>query len=133
MIDFARGSALLIGFFFLGEGTHRLGSPIPGGVAGLLLLFFALQLRLIKLEWLDNAANFFLRHMVLLFVPATVALMDAVGVLRQSGLALAVTLVASFFVTLSATGLLARWLLPYDANSLAEIGGKARGALEKRL
>lgn len=132
MIDFARGTTLLIGFFFLGEGTHRLGSPIPGGVAGLLLLFLALQLRIVQLEWMERAANYFLRHMVLLFVPATVALMDAVGILRQSGMALAITLVVSFFVTLAATGLLARWLLPYDANSGADISGEIHGVLEKR-
>lgn len=130
MIDLARGTLLLIGFFLMGEGTHRLGSPIPGGVAGLLLLFFALQLRILRLEWVEKAADFFLRHMVLLFVPATVALMDAAGILRQSGTALAITLIVSFLVTLGATGLLARWLLPYDANSVLDIRDEARDLQE---
>jgi holin-like protein len=132
MLNFARGTALLIGFLLLGQWTHRLGCPIPGGVAGLLLLFLALNFKIVPLSWVEKAADYFLHHMVLLFVPVTVGLMDAGGMLKQSGVALVVTLFVSFVVTLTATGLLARWLLPYDANSGADVSGEIRQTLEEQ-
>lgn len=120
MFDLARGLALLIGFFFVGNLLHRVGVPIPGGVLGLLLLYFALTTRLIPLAWLERAADLLLRHMVLLFVPLTVGLIDLGRVLSRQAFALTASLVVSFLAVLLTTGLLGRWLvagLPADAEA----------------
>lgn len=122
MLDHLRGGCLLIAFLLLGQGLQQLGSPIPGSVAGLILLLLALCLGLVKLRWVERTARLFLRHMVLLFVPVTVGLMDAGPLLQQSGAALAVSLIVCLLVVLIVTGLLARWLLPYDSNSLVDAG-----------
>lgn len=111
MLDLARGLALLMGFFFLGNLLHRVGVPIPGGVLGLLLLYVALSFGLIPLAWLQRAADLLLRHMVLLFVPLTVGLMDLGRVLSRQAVALTASLVVSFLAVLLTTGLLARWLV----------------------
>ncbi len=119
MLDLARGLAFLVGFFFIGNGLHRLGVPIPGGVLGLLLLSGALNLGLVRLAWLQRAADLLLRHMVLLFVPLTVGLMEMGHVLSSQSVALIVSLLVSFVAVLLTTGLLARWLvagLPSDAE-----------------
>ncbi len=120
MFDLARGLALLIGFFLLGNLLHRLGVPIPGGVLGLLLLYAALTTGVVPLAWLQRAADLLLRHMVLLFVPLTVGLMDLGRVLSRQAFALTMSLVVSFLAVLLTTGLLARWLvggLPADAEA----------------
>lgn len=114
MLDFLRGVALLVVFNFAGVGVHRLGVPLPAGVLGLLLLFVALSLGLMKLAWVERAASFLLRHMVLLFVPLTVGLIDAWRVAQRQALALGASLVVSFVAVLLTTGLLGRWLLPEE-------------------
>jgi holin-like protein len=119
MFDLARGLALLVGFFLLGNLLHRVGVPIPGGVLGLLLLYGALTTGLVPLAWLQRASDLLLRHMVLLFVPLTVGLMDLGRVLSRQAFALTASLVVSFLAVLLTTGLLARWLvagLPADAE-----------------
>ncbi|WP_420237900.1 CidA/LrgA family protein [Telmatobacter bradus] len=122
MLDYLRGFALLTGFLFLGQGTHRLGSPIPGSVAGLLLLVLAMTFKLVKLQWVEKTATLLLHHMVLLFVPVTVGLMEVGPVLKQSGLAIAASLIVSLLAVLATVGLLSRWLLPYDAHSELNVG-----------
>jgi len=120
MFDLARGLALLIGFFLLGNLLHRIGVPIPGGVLGLLLLYAALTTGVVPLAWLQRAADLLLRHMVLLFVPLTVGLIDMGRVLSRQALALTASLVVSFLAVLLTTGLLGRWLvagLPADAEA----------------
>lgn len=117
MLDLARGLALLIGFFFFGNLLHRVGVPIPGGVLGLLLLYAGLSLGVVRLAWLERAADLLLRHMVLLFVPLTVGLMDLGRLLSRQAVALTASLIVSFLAVLLTTGLLARWLvtgLPSD-------------------
>ena len=111
MLRFALGTGIIVGIFLLGDLLHRLGVPIPGGVLGLLLFYTGLQLRIVRLEWVERAAGFLLRHMILLFLPLTVGLMDLGGVLSQQFAAICLSLVVSFVAVLLVTGLLGQRLL----------------------
>jgi putative effector of murein hydrolase LrgA (UPF0299 family) len=95
------------------------------------LLFLAMTFKLVKLRWVEKAAGLFLRHMVLLFVPVTVGLMEVGPLLKKSGVAIAASLVVSLLATLIATALLSRWLLPYDANSVVDAGPEVLGEPEE--
>jgi len=60
---------------FAGLGQLLVGAtglPLPGSVAGMLLLWAALEARLVRLEWLDSGARSLLASFGLLFVPAGV-------------------------------------------------------------
>ena len=114
MIDFVRGFAILLAFQMLGALLHRVGVPIPGGVLGLLAFFLAMSAGLVKLRWVEQAASLLLRHMVLLFVPLTVGLMEMGPVLRRQALPILASLTVSFLAVLFTTGLLGRWLLPEE-------------------
>lgn len=111
MLDFLRGIACLVAVFLAGSWLHRLGVPIPGGVLGLLIFYFALLSGMLKLRWVEGASDFLLRHMVLLFVPLTVGLMDLGHVLSRQALPILASLVVSFLAVLLTAGLLGRWLL----------------------
>ena len=112
MLRFALGTGIIVGIFLLGDLLHhRLGVPIPGGVLGLLLFYTGLQLRIVRLEWVERAAGFLLRHMILLFLPLTVGLMDLGGVLSSQLAAICLSLVVSFVAVLLVTGLLGQRLL----------------------
>jgi len=77
----------------------------------LLLFYGAMLTGVLKLRWVERAAGLLLRHMVLLFVPLTVGLMDMGGILSRQAFAILASLVVSFLAVLLTTGLLARWLL----------------------
>jgi holin-like protein len=111
-LDFLVGFAILTGFFLLGNFLHGLGFPIPGGVLGLILFFLALSFGVIKLKWVERTAGIMVSHMVLLFVPLGVALIEMGPVLKRQALAISVSLVVSWAAVVVTTGLLGRWLLP---------------------
>lgn len=110
-MDTLRGIAIVVALYLLGTLLHRVGVPIPGGVLGLLLFYAALAAGLVRLQWVERAANLLLRHMVLLFVPLTVGLMEMGHVLSRQAFALTASLVVSFLAVLLTTGLMGRWLL----------------------
>lgn len=124
MIDYARGLAVVLAFQFIGWGLHRVGVPIPGGVLGLLALYLALQMGLVKLAWVQRTADLLLRHMVLLFVPLTVGLMEMGHVLQRQAVALLVSLVVSWAAVFLTTGLLGQWLLPGAKSHAADEAGQ---------
>jgi len=112
MFEYLLGLGILIAFFLMGNLLHGLGLPIPGGVLGLLLLYLALQLKLLKMKWITRTADLMLRHMVLLFLPLTVGLMGIGEILSKHALAITCSLLVSLASVLLTTGLLGKWLLP---------------------
>jgi holin-like protein len=114
MIDYLVGFATIVGFLLLGMLLHRLGIPIPGGVIGLLMFYLAMSVGLVKLHWVERTANLLLHHMVLLFVPLTVGLMDMGPILSRQAVAIIASLVISTAAVVLTTGLLGHWLLPDD-------------------
>lgn len=126
MFELVRGLAIVVAIFLAGNWLHAHGVPIPGGVLGLLLFYGAMLTGLLKLRWVERAANLLLRHMVLLFVPLTVGLMDMGGILSRQAVAILASLLVSFLAVLLTTGLLARWLLhpqpasPVDKAEVAQ-------------
>ncbi len=89
------GSTWLVGF---------LGLPIPGNVVGVVLLFSLLCLGVVKLEYVELAADLLLKHLVFFFVPIAVGLMEWGGVFREYGLTLALAIVLSAVLPLLAVG-----------------------------
>ncbi|SFQ46507.1 holin-like protein [Desemzia incerta] len=57
---------------------------IPGSVIGLVLLFLALQLNVLKVEQVDEVGTWLTSNMGIFFVPAGVGLMTNFGVLADT-------------------------------------------------
>ncbi len=70
---------LAIGEFIVGVT----GMPIPSSILGMLLLAAALRVGVIKLGWVERAANFLVRNLGFFFVPAGIALMRCMGIVRD--------------------------------------------------
>ena len=120
MIEYLLGFGILTAFFLLGTLLHGLGVPIPGGVLGLILFYLSMQLGLVKLKWVERAAGLLLRHMVLLFVPLTVGLMEMGPLLSKQALAITASLLVSLAAVILTTGLLGRWLMPTEPDDEAK-------------
>ena len=97
----------------LGEAlVHALALPLPGPVAGMMVLFLALLWRGRRTpgeaqvpEALADTSDALLRNLSLLFVPAAVGIVQHTGILRQSGLAIAVSIIVSTLLAMAVTAL----------------------------
>jgi holin-like protein len=98
------GIAWLWAFLALGTAVvDLLGVPLPGSVAGMLLLWAALEARVVRLEWLDRGAGSLLGLLGLLFVPAGVGLTQYAGA-GPVWVAVMAVVAAGALVTLAVTG-----------------------------
>lgn len=68
---------------------------IPGSVIGLVLLFLALQLKVLKVEQVDEVGTWLTSNMGIFFVPAGVGLMTNFGVLADTWWQLLVIMVVT--------------------------------------
>lgn len=95
-IEFLRGFAIIIFFLALGK-IVSFYSPFvfPASIIGLLLLFMALVLKLVKVEWVLLTGNVALKYMVLLFIPIGVGLIDYLSLIAENYVAI----LASLFIT----------------------------------
>lgn len=61
----------------VGEGiSSAFHLPVPGSIIGLVLLFLALQFKLLRLRHISMVGNFLLANMTILFLPPAVGIMD---------------------------------------------------------
>lgn len=75
-MKFFRQLILVFGFYYAGEWISNIFSlPLPGSLIGMILLFCALQFHILRLEQVEETADFLLAHLPFFFIPAGVALM----------------------------------------------------------
>jgi holin-like protein len=110
-LQFLGQVALLTGIYLLGNKIAALAHlPIPGNVVGVVLLYVLLNAGLVPLEYVQDAADFLLRHLVFFFIPVAVDLMNWGGIFYRYGLALALAILVSTILTFLGTGYLAQRL-----------------------
>lgn len=96
---------IIMGFTLLGEALQRLiPLPIPASVYGLLLLFGALCLKVVKLEQVQQCASFLTSILPLLFVSPAVGIVEDWALIREDLLAILLILVASTVLTFGVAG-----------------------------
>lgn len=102
---------IILCFTFLGETLNRLiPLPIPAAVYGLVLLFLALQLKLVKLEQIQPCGNWLLGIMGILFVAPTVNLIGSWEQIAPCLIPITVIVVVSTVVVFGVSGLVTQWL-----------------------
>lgn len=89
-----------------GELTTRFfGLPVPGPVAGMVILFALLAIKGSVPEDIGAVADTLLKHLALLFVPAGVGVMAHLGLLGQDLVPVSVALIGSTIATIAVTAL----------------------------
>ncbi len=112
-----RGFAILLGLQFLGELlSTAFALPIPGNVIGMVLLLAALNFKLIRPAWVEEAVELLLSNLALFFIPAGVGVMVYFDLLAAEWLPIAVATVLSTFVVMAVTGWTARLLERREAD-----------------
>jgi len=120
------GLLVLLGCQLAGEFVVRLlDLPVPGPVAGMVLLLVLLQvLRPARDSAVPRVAEGLLKHLQLLFVPAGVGVVQYLSVIGASAVPIVVGLFVSWFAALAATALVASLLLKVTRQGTA---GSAEG------
>ena len=85
----------------------------PGTITALLLLFLLLQFKILKLEKIENAANFLLLNMTLFFMPPTVKIIDSYDLLEKDLVKIIIIIVVSTFLTMGITGKVVQMMIDY--------------------
>lgn len=99
-------------FQLLGEVTVRtLSLPLPGPLAGMLLLFGALLIYKKIPPALEQTANLLIQHLMLLFIPAVSGVMLYFDHIKEEWFPFVIAGVFATFFTMVATGYCLSWLL----------------------
>ena len=105
-MKFLHQMLLILLFSFLGELLHSLiPVPIPASIYGMVLLFLALSLKIIKPEQVKDAGNFLVTFLPVLFVAPIVSLLDFWDVISPNVLGIACVIIFSTLVCFIVSGL----------------------------
>lgn len=91
---------IIICFSFIGEVLHMiLPLPLPSAIYGIILLFIALETKILKVQHIREVSTTLIKAMPVMFVPPAVRLMDTWGSVRHSWPQyLAITILSTFAV-----------------------------------
>ena len=99
----------------MGEGLHiLLPLPIPASVYGLVLMLGALTSGILKPSQVEEAADFLVEIMPVMFVPAGVELLEAWGDLKPIWVPVTVITILSTVVVMIVTGRSTQFVIRKD-------------------
>lgn len=100
-----RGLLVLLAFYGLGlVGSKWLHIPLPGNLLGMLLLTVCLCAGWVKLQTVEKASSFLIKHMMLFFVPILVGVAQYFQLIRQDPWTILLSLVLGPLLVMLVTG-----------------------------
>lgn len=97
---------IIILISFIGELLNTfIPLPIPASIYGIVLMFLALEFKIIPLDSVKETGKFLIEIMPIMFVPAAVGLIDSWAILKPSIVEYAVITVVTTFVVMAVSGL----------------------------
>ncbi len=85
--------------------VRALALPVPGGVVGMAVLLVLLASGRVRSAWFRRGSNGLLDHMLLFFVPATMALLDHPELFSLIGLKMLAVIVVGTILVMTGTAL----------------------------
>ena len=110
---------IIMGFALVGEVLQRIVPlPIPASVYGIVLLFLALCLKLVKVEQVKTAGSFLTSILPVLFVSPAVGILENWDLIKGSLLSMFLLALATTALTFGIAGRI--------AQAVMQTGGKNR-------
>lgn len=104
--------AIILGVLYAGDLiTNVTHIPIPANVLGMLILFVLLLAGIIKLEDVQETAEFIIRHLSVFFIVPSVGIMMYLDLLSKEFIQTAVPLLASIVIGFFAAGKVTQMLI----------------------
>ncbi len=105
IMKYVRQFLIILVISFIGELLrYYIPLKIPASIYGLVLLFAALELRIIKLVSIRETSRFLIEIMPLMFVPAGVGLLSSWGVLKPVCVPIMVIVLISTIIVMAVSG-----------------------------
>lgn len=102
---------IIFGFSFIGNvisNVFRL--PVPGSILGMILLFLALQFKILEFRHVDEAGSFLINNMTILFLPAGVGIMAKWNLISHFWAQILLIVVGALIINLLILGKLVEWI-----------------------
>lgn len=97
---------ILFGVCLLGQAISVFSPiPFPGSVLSMIILFLLLFFHVIKVDHIQQKADFLLKNMAFFFVPAGIGILSSFDLIRGSLLQLLTVVVVTTILTFGATAL----------------------------
>ncbi len=108
---------IILAISFVGEVLNRIiPLPIPASIYGMILLFAALVTGVIKLSAVKETGKFLIDIMPLLFIPATVGLIESWATMQEFLLAIVVISLVSTVVVAAVSGRITQLIINRKAK-----------------
>ena len=78
--------------------------PIPASIYGIVLLFLALEFKLLKVKDIKETSSFLIAIMPIMFLPPAVGVVESWGLIREAWLPYVVVTVLSTVVVMAVSG-----------------------------
>ena len=96
---------IILAFSFAGEILNCLiPLPVPASIYGLLLMFLALEFKIIKVHHVKEVSSFLLGIMSIFFVPSSVGFINALPLMKKYGLQFFLFAIVSTVMVFAITG-----------------------------
>jgi holin-like protein len=105
-------------FLFLGMAIKAIiNGPIPASMIGLILLFIALLLKIVKLEWVEQGGKWLLAELLLFFVPSAVGIVNYKEILGWQGVETVGLIIFSTIMVMGTTAFVAEKLYNWKRSN----------------
>lgn len=111
-MKFVKQLMIILLFSFIGELLNSIiPLSIPASIYGMILLFIALATKIIKLEQIEDTAEYLLSIMLIFFVPSAVGIMDTFFTYQSSMLPIIIIVIISTITVLIVTGITSQLII----------------------
>lgn len=96
---------IIMVFAFVGELLHYfIPLPIPASIYGIVLLFLALEFKVVKVSDIEQTSSFLIAIMPLMFLPPAVGVIESWDLIQGAWLPYVVVTVVSTVVVMAVSG-----------------------------
>lgn len=120
VLKYVKQFTIIMFISLIGEGLNNLiPLPIPASIYGVVILFLCLETKVIPLDAVRETGKFLVSLMQIMFIPATVGLIDTWDVFVPNWIAYTVIILVSTFAVMLISGKCTQLII-----SLSKKGGK---------
>lgn len=102
---------IIFGFSFVGNVISNLFHlPVPGPIIGMILLFLALQFKLLQFRHVDEAGSFLINNMTILFLPAGVGIMAKWNLISHFWAQILLIVIGALIINMLILGKVVEWI-----------------------
>lgn len=103
---------IIMVFAFVGELLHHfIPLPIPASIYGILLLFLALEFKILKVKDIKETSSFLIAIMPIMFLPPAVGIVESWGLIKGSWLPYVLVIGISTVVVMAVSGLVTQMIV----------------------